>query len=244
MSTSQPGAATEDEMSGAYPPGVEHHYWTVARNQLLLSELRRHRAHRGVVLDVGCGPAIVVGHLRAHGVDCYGVDPNAPALAREQLVPWVRTTTSAFELPADFRASVSTLLLMDVLEHIEQPVEFLEQCHSAFPHASHLFVTLPARMEIWSNWDERYGHYRRYTLESLQSEVNASPWHLVEARYWFRALYAAARAHKWLGGQRSVALESPRRLFFHRAVAAALIGEARFLPRQLPGSSVFAVLAR
>lgn len=237
-------APTRDEMADAYPPGVEHHYWTLARNHLLLRDLERYRAHRGVVLDIGCGPGIVVSYLRTRGVDCYGVDPNAPALAREQLAPWVRTTTGAFELPGDFRATVTTLLLMDVLEHIEQPVEFLAQCHAAFPRAAQVFVTLPARMEIWSPWDERYGHFRRYTLEAFQAEVDASPWQLIESRYWFRALYAAARVYQRLGGQRSESIASPRWRVLHRAVAAALIGESRCLPRRVPGSSLFAVLSR
>ena len=43
-----------------------------------------HRAGGGPVVDVGCGPGYVTGHLRDAGVDAFGIDlsPEMVAIAR------------------------------------------------------------------------------------------------------------------------------------------------------------------
>ena len=78
---------------------------------------------------------------------------------------WVsltRTATDARQLEVAQRNEVRTILLLDVIEHLEDPVAFLAELRSHFPALRHLLLTVPARQELFSNYDEFNGHFRRY----------------------------------------------------------------------------------
>jgi 2-polyprenyl-3-methyl-5-hydroxy-6-metoxy-1,4-benzoquinol methylase len=82
LSRPRSGDTTFDAVQYALPyaPGVERHFWNVARNRIVERHLRRalatQRRSGRLVLDVGCGPGIVVDHLRRAGIDCHGVELN------------------------------------------------------------------------------------------------------------------------------------------------------------------------
>src|ERR1700761_7761719 len=48
----------EQQYSENYPPGVEHTYWHLARNAIVVENLRALSAK--TVLDIGCGRGILV----------------------------------------------------------------------------------------------------------------------------------------------------------------------------------------
>jgi SAM-dependent methyltransferase len=236
-------AFTDEQYANPYPPGIEHSYWHRARNRILLQRLAPVLAPGARLLDIGCGPGIVVDHLRRAGLDCAGVDLGTPLPATPEVAPHLRLGVSAFDLPAAEREAISALLLMDVLEHLPEPAEFLAQCRRAFPAAKHVFVTLPARMEIWSTYDEYYGHYRRYALEDLPALVARTDLGVAESGYFFHALYAAARVLSLATKKRSHVVSAPRLRFAHALLGRAFVLEASLLPSRAPGSSLYALLA-
>src|ERR1051325_3501464 len=71
-------AFTDEQYANPYPPGIERSYWHRARNRILLRRLAPVLAPRARILDIGCGPGIVVDHLRREGLDCAGVDLGTP----------------------------------------------------------------------------------------------------------------------------------------------------------------------
>src|SRR5690242_8972877 len=107
-----------------YAPGVEDHFWHRARNRIVERHLRRSQAVQArpaaVVLDVGCGPGIVVQHLREKGFDCYGVELGHPDV-RPAAKPFVQTGTEAIAVGRELRERTATILLLDVVEHIQEP---------------------------------------------------------------------------------------------------------------------------
>jgi SAM-dependent methyltransferase len=236
---------TAEQYAEPYPPGIENHYWYRARNRILLRKLRPLLGPDTRALDVGCGPGVVVDHLRRAGLDCIGVDPGSPAPATEAVAPFLRLGTSAFDLPAALRDGFSLLLLMDVLEHLADPIAFLRECRRAFPNARHLFVTLPARMEIWSAYDEHYGHHRRYTRAAAVQLAAAAGLRAVASGYFFHALYAAARVALLAGRSktRRRRMSAPKLERAHQALGRLFDIEEAVLPAALPGSSLYALLA-
>jgi hypothetical protein len=134
------------------------------------------------------------------------------------------------------------LLLMDVLEHLPAPAAFLAQCRRAFPAAKHVFVTLPARMEIWSSYDEYYGHQRRYALDDLPALVAETDLQVLGSGYFFHALYAAARVVSLGTKKRSHVVAAPRLRFAHALLGRLFVAEEALLPASAPGSSLYALL--
>lgn len=230
-----------DQFSDAYPPGIEQQYWHLARNRILESHLRALPANR--VLDVGCGRGILVEYLIARGIDAYGVELS-PVPVPGRLEGRLFAGMTAESLAESFRASVDTLVLGDVIEHLPDPPGYLKCLLAAFKRADAILITVPARQEVWSNYDEYYGHYRRYDLASLRATIMAIGFTPIELGYLFRFLYPPALLLRSLGMQRRISLAAPRLPSFHRIIAAAIQAEYRLSPRWIPGTSAICVAVR
>ncbi|MFN7768222.1 MAG: class I SAM-dependent methyltransferase [Planctomycetaceae bacterium] len=134
----------QPEFDLAYPPGVEFNSWTVARHHILGRALARRRWLEGVWLAgewlaVGCGRGIVLQFLRARGLEVRGV-----------------------ELALAERSRPGGVLLLDVIEHLPDPVAFLQRLRESLPNVRRWVITVPAHPALWSK-NKFYGHPRRST---------------------------------------------------------------------------------
>ena len=59
----------------------------------------------------------------------------------------------------------------DVLEHIEDDLRVLRECHSALRPGGLLLLTVPQHASLWSIYDEQAGHFRRYERGDLQRKL-------------------------------------------------------------------------
>src|SRR3990167_3251137 len=143
---------TSEEFESAYPPGIEEHYWNRARNDILERKILKYTGMDRFILDIGCGRGLTVDYLCKRSFRCYGSD-LAPVSVPSHLSDVIFTGRDAFSLDRGFREKVNTILLLDVVEHSADPGSFLQNCILAFPALRHVFITVPARMELWSNYD-------------------------------------------------------------------------------------------
>ena len=91
----------------------------------------------------------------------------------------------------DFKINnVSAVGLFDVIEHIENDVDFLTQLKNCLPSDSLIYITVPAYKFLWSDLDEYGGHFRRYTLSSLKKLATDANLKVVYASYFFAYLPA------------------------------------------------------
>lgn len=238
-----PGASAfnAEQRAHAYPPGIGDHYWLLSRNRIIARALRASGAG-DPVLDLGCGPGATVAYLRAQGLDCAGADlspyePATPALA--DVITYGRDATT---LPLAERERFRTLLLLDVLEHLDEPARFLRRCLGAFPRLGRVLITLPARQELWSNYDTYYGHQRRYDRAAATSVCRQAGAEVLRCSYFFHALYPPLALQRLLARPRPIGFTAVRHQRLHRALAALLYWDARWLPGALPGSSLLLVL--
>ena len=233
----------EDYLSG-YPKGIERSFWNVARNHLIGSELKQVCSAEDPILDFGCGTGIVTTYLRQQGFNCFGVEQgNARADTAQQ--DFLFLGCNAFELPQTFRHSVKVILLLDVLEHIENRDVFLQRVRESFPECHQFIFTVPARMELWSNFDEKWGHVLRYDLERLNVDLALSGLRAEKSRYYFHLLYLAAAALSLFNIQRSTEFTAPGTGLlskcFHSLLAWYFVLEANILPGKVYGSSIITV---
>jgi hypothetical protein len=228
-----------------YPPGIENHYWSVARNAIICREIRRHRWTDLKWIEVGCGRGIVLRALRHAGVDVMGAELAAvPPL--EELVAQVFYGQDVCELPEHVRNKFGGVMLFDVIEHIADPVEFLTRLLNRLPNVRAALITVPAHQELWSNFDEFNGHHRRYDRLTLSETVTASGLRPVRFRHFFHALYPAARLFAETGRQRQVKMSAPRGLWkpIHALLGAAFVLESAVLPALWPGTSLMCAARR
>lgn len=229
------------QYANSYPDGVERHYWHRARNAVLVGALDREGLRGAPLLEIGCGRGLVTQALRDAGFDCRGVEP-AEAVPSARVAPFVRTGLTLEELPESERSIVRCALLLDVLEHVAEPVAFLSQIRAALPRLERLIVTVPARRELWSRWDEFYGHRCRYGRPSLCGELRAARYAVRECQYFFHGLYPVALAINVLGAVRSTEIAAPPPdSLLHRVVGRWFAMESRALPGFVPGTSLLAI---
>ncbi len=225
-----------------YPPGIESHWWTLARNKLLLDILLAEPKENDVLLEIGCGRGVVVDSLRDAGANIFGVE-LAEVSALEAVESRVDTNTDVFDWQPERRDRITCLLLLDVIEHLPEVEPFLERLVTTFPNLSLVVITVPACAEIHSNYDVAVGHYRRYSLEMLGQLATDLGWSVARSGYFFRISYLPMRLMTMLGLNRNTHFKAPGKIMqqLHRFISVVCTLERRWLPARLRGSSAYAV---
>ena len=233
---------TELQYELFYPPGIESHWWTLARNWLLARILRREAGDDSAFLEVGCGKGVVVKSLKDYGFNIHGVE-LADVEPMEGAQWLVDSGTDAIEWAIERRSKITGLLLLDVIEHLAEPEQFLKKLENSFPKLIVVIITVPTCQEIWSNFDNFCGHYRRYSLEMLEKLGTDLHWTTKSTGYFFRISYLPMRLMSLLKIDRNTRINPPGRAMrpLHRLVATACQMEEMLVPKRVKGSSAYAV---
>lgn len=81
--------------------------------------------------------------------------------------------------------NVGAVGLFDVLEHIEDDVNFLLELKKKLPKGSLIYMTVPAHNYLWSDADDYGGHFRRYNLEMIKELSAKAKLELIFSTYFF-----------------------------------------------------------
>lgn len=226
-----------------YPEGMENNYWIYARSLFVKYLLQKRVARNKPMLEIGCGAGIVLDSLAKSGFNCRGVELGSPNLLESvRDIAW--TGVSFESLPISYRETVKTVLLLDVVEHIENPIEFMSIISDSLPTLDTVFITVPARSELWSNYDDYFGHYRRYGKDNLAAFLRQCGYMDVEIGYFFHSLYPPMFLFSKLGLKRRVKNSGPKMVWLHRLLAYWYFLDSIILPRWLVGGSLYAIAKR
>lgn len=196
-----------------------------------------------LVLDVGAGSGFFTKHLLRYTNAQAGlcVDPGYDVDSDEQYSgKRLQFRRSCGTVAAD------TVLLMDVLEHVEDDRALLLEYVTKVPKGARFLITVPAFDWLWSSHDVFLGHYRRYCLGELERVVSGVGLRVERASYYFGFVLPLAGVMRMSESLRPDAKRSPQsNLRRHsRLVNGALTlicrAELPLLPRnRLGGLSVF-----
>ena len=146
----------------------EKHWWWRARTELIVDTLRRFRPSHGwgSILDIGCGDGLFFDRLSEFG-----------AVEGVEAVPELVTTdnphrSNIYICPFDenFRPGkqYSLVLMLDVLEHFENPVAALRHALDLLVADGTFVATVPAFMSLWTNHDVLNHHFIRYKKSTFR----------------------------------------------------------------------------
>ena len=238
---------SHDMYSIAYPPGIERHFWNIARNDQIYRWLKPYLHEDDLIMDVGCGTGIVVQDLKSRGMNIRGVELGLAPIIKG-MESDVQTGTDLFALDDSLKHIVKAVLLLDVLEHIEHRIQFLARIYREMPNCRLLVVTVPARREIWSQYDEHWGHHLRYDRPGLQSDLAESGFAAKKTSYFFHWTYLASLLMKLCGVERSTDFQPIKaagpKAFCHRMLGLFTCWESRLVPGWVPGSSIISIASR
>lgn len=138
------------------------------------------------VLEVGAGHGTMSARLRNHAgsVTASEISPRAASLLRDRFgeEPIVRV------IEGDIAAAVSegpfdSVVMINVLEHIPNDRAALAELHETLTPGGTIAVYVPAYEVLYSDFDRRIGHCRRYRRSTISQALTAAGFEMVSVRY-------------------------------------------------------------
>jgi SAM-dependent methyltransferase len=138
------------------------------------------------VLEIGAGHGYLTERF-ADGRDVVATDISATCLARLHerfdATPNVDVRELDLASTAPEREAYDTEVLVNVLEHIEDDGHALDVLRDSLRSGGRVVLYVPAFMWLYSPWDRKIGHYRRYRKRALTTMLSEHGFDVVDARY-------------------------------------------------------------
>lgn len=171
------------------------YWWHVAKRRLVMQILRTHFPPPGRLVEGGIGSGGNLLAFQQAGYDVTGLDimPESVEHVRLRGIEDVQQHDLSQPWPVE-DGSVRAVVLLDVLEHIEDPVAALQQAKSILRNDGGIVFTVPAYPALYGDWDRLLGHYRRYTISELRREAAAAGLRVAWVTHWNSFTLPAALA--------------------------------------------------
>ncbi|PKK89262.1 MAG: hypothetical protein CVV64_15245 [Candidatus Wallbacteria bacterium HGW-Wallbacteria-1] len=142
----------------------------------------------GTIFDIGGGNGFVSLGLIEAGYDAVLVEPG-PQGAENALRRGVANIVCATTESAGFkRGSLPAVGLFDVIEHIDNDLDFMRDIRGLVKPGGRIYATVPSYQSLWSAQDESAGHFRRYSMQSLLRLFGSAGFHIDYVTAVFRFL--------------------------------------------------------
>ncbi len=229
----------------SYERLYREHWWWRAREEMIVGVLRERRPAGGwgAILDVGCGNGLFFDGLtefgEVEGVEPWGdlVPPDSPHRARIHMAPFDES----------FRPEkrYGLILMLDVLEHLDEPAHALRHAIGLLASGGAVLVTVPAFRALWTNHDVLNEHRTRFTKGGFRRLASEAGLRIVEERYFFHWMFpakVAARAFEELTGAKPEVPVVPPAWLNGFLLRVSRIEQGVFRPLPLPFGSSLLVL--
>jgi SAM-dependent methyltransferase len=144
---------------------------------------------RGNTLEVGCGIGQFTQDLQkfSPGARITGLEPD-PAfhLNFRRNNPKIRLLEGTAQ---EVIGELDCIVSVNVLEHIKDDAGEIQTYKLLLKKGGHLCLFVPARQELFSSVDAKFGHFRRYSRRELQGKLEAGGFRLVTLQYFNMAGY-------------------------------------------------------
>jgi len=132
-------------------------------------------------LDFGCGTGILQNEIEKNSpnVTAFGVDKSLDAIKYCKKRGLARVKTCSHNLIPFPENKFDLLTSIDVLEHIEDDKQSLNEINRVLKKGGIAIIIVPAYRKLWSTRDIRLRHYRRYENGDLEDKLNKSGFKLI-----------------------------------------------------------------
>ena len=182
----------------AYRGLFEKHWWWRSRTELIVEKLRQLRPAAGWkrILDIGCGDGLFFDRLAEFG-EVDGIEPSAELVSHGN--PH-RDRIYICPFDDNFRPGnqYSLILMLDVLEHLENPAAALRHVIDLLSPNGTFVATVPAFMSLWTNHDVLNHHFIRYTKATFRAVAQQAGLQIYEQRYLYHWMFPAKLGTRFL----------------------------------------------
>lgn len=173
----------------------------------LMSSALAARPQAKTMLDVGAGAGLLVKEGKARGLDAVGVEPSR-ALVQAGIEKFqVQLHAGEYPHPALAGRTFDLVFLIDVIEHVADPVGLLKHLAAALAPGGALVLVTPDVRSLCAHLPgQRWWHFRlahvgyfdRQTLGKAAAAAGLRPVRFFRAKWFFRVRYLAQRAGEYL----------------------------------------------
>lgn len=177
------------DMYEQYDTEIDAGYWVIHRSNEILREMKK--LGLGQLVEVGAGTGSVCGFLAQNGIEVTAIEPLKAGATSIQK-KGIQTICGRLEIVNFPPESIKAYGVFDVLEHIENPNQLLDEMYRTLEPGGYLLVTVPCGQWLWGEMDKSIGHYRRYSTRKINEVVNRSGFTPIRSRYLFLTLVLPA----------------------------------------------------
>ncbi|HEY0458691.1 MAG TPA: class I SAM-dependent methyltransferase [Pyrinomonadaceae bacterium] len=161
---------------------VNYHKW-------ILEEFRPFLGKK--LVEVGAGTGSFSAMLLAEKPENLAlVEPSEMFGALEQNISQLESKTVVnyynaifSEAAGNLEQQPDTIIYVNVLEHIEDDRGELKKVYETLDAGGHCLIFVPAFMSLYGAFDEKVGHFRRYTKTGLEEKAKAAGFKVVKSKY-------------------------------------------------------------
>lgn len=148
---------------------------------------RRYRAFQLEMIEPHCGPSVLevgagLGEFASqfHGLQRHVVtdlDPQAVAAMAARFADRPEVEARTFDLAGgaiDIGEPVSSIVAINVLEHLEDDRGALRSLASMVEPGGRIVLWVPGYMQLYGDFDRAVGHVRRYTPTTLTAAIRGA----------------------------------------------------------------------
>jgi SAM-dependent methyltransferase len=199
------------------------------------------RMEARTLLEIGAGTGLLVAQARQIGLDAVGVEPSRSLVSEAQHIHGVELLQGTYPHSELDGRQFDLVYLVDVIEHVEDPVGLLAHCSAALAPGGMMIVVTPnvsslaARLFGHRWWHLRLAHVGYFNHRSMGeacSRAGLAIHSVGTARWFFPIRYLAQRTSVYLPvGALNRAAEriGPLRWLYDRVIALNLFDSCVFV---------------
>jgi SAM-dependent methyltransferase len=149
----------------------------------------------GGIVDFGAG----IGTLAEKFREIYGILPICIEVDERQKEIIREKNFTVFDSLDELTAPATNIYSSNVLEHIDDDVGILRMFHEKLKPGGTVCIYVPALPHLYSKFDRRVGHVRRYRMNELKEKLTGAGFRIVKAEYCDCIGYLAALLFKASG---------------------------------------------
>ena len=165
----------------------DNSFWFKHRNDCIV-EVIDNFPPPGIILDVGGGNGFVSLEIKNNGYEIALLEPGISGILNAKKRGLEKLICANFNEIDFYPNSIPAIGIFDVLEHIEDDVVFLKKIQKSLIAGGRLYISVPAYNWLWSGEDNKAGHFRRYTINSLKSKIKSTGLKIEYSTYIFSIL--------------------------------------------------------
>jgi len=206
----------------------EKHFWFITRKEFILKKISKVISIDKKIIEIGAGTGNITKYLIKHGYKNISVgEMHLDGLKYAKLYG-IKDCYQFNLLNIPFEDEFDTIMMFDVLEHLENDSLALKNIKQALKPKGIIALTVPAHMWLWSKNDTTACHKRRYNKRELKSILLKEGFDTLTINYFFIFITPLLLLRRFINRDTPQNIEKTKEIKINKYINQALLHISRF----------------